>query len=165
MNETEQLLIQLMQDHGNALKRTAFVMVGDLQTSEDLTQETFIQFYKNQHRFRGESSYKTFLYSILINQIKMHRRLKIPTPSALETSLIRNEEISLEDRLIKAIDLNKALFLLKDRYRDPIVLYYYNGLSLEDIGTTLNISLSATKMRLSRGRQLLKEILEKGDYS
>lgn len=162
MTPTEELLVELMNAHGDSLKRTAFVMSGDLELSEDLTQETFIKFYKNHHNFRGESTYKTYLFRILINQIKMYHRQNKTLVNQKEFSPLYDQQVSFEDVLVSTIDLNKALSSLKEGYRNPIILYYYNDLSIEEVSTTLKLSISATKMRLKRGKKQLKQMLEKG---
>ena len=56
MNDIAALIEALMKAHASDLKRTAYVMLGDEALSEDVTQETFISFYKNHHQFRGASS-------------------------------------------------------------------------------------------------------------
>ncbi|MDW7659904.1 MAG: RNA polymerase sigma factor [Bacillota bacterium] len=157
MDDIVILIEKLMAEHSNDLKRTAYVMLGDEQLSEDVTQETFISFYKNHHKFRGESSYKTYLYRILLNHIKMHWRKK--TPQTLD-SLIENSDVLIfEDLLVNVLDLHNALRQLKDTYKEVITLHYFNEYSIEEIGTILDLSNSNVKMRLKRGRDVLKKNL------
>jgi RNA polymerase sigma-70 factor (ECF subfamily) len=157
MDDIVILIEKLMADHSDDLKRTAYVMLGDEQLSEDVTQETFLSFYKNHHKFRGESSYKTYLYRILLNHIKMHWRKK--TPQTLD-SLIENSDVLIfEDLLVNVLDLHHALRQLKDTYKEVITLHYFNEYSIEEIAAILDLSNSNVKMRLKRGRDVLKKNL------
>lgn len=160
MKEIAELIEQLMKAHGDDLKRTAFVMLGDVYLAEDVTQETFISFYKNHHQFRAESTYKTYLYRIMMNHMKMHWRKRIPVP--LENKENINEAIDFEDHLVDFMDLQEALFGLKKKYAEVITLHYYNQYSVDEISEILDLSTSNVKMRLKRGREHLKKILTGG---
>ena len=72
MSERARLISSLMDEQGDYLKRTAYVMIGDIQIAEDIVQETFISFYKSAHRFREEASYKTYLYRIMVHLVRMY---------------------------------------------------------------------------------------------
>lgn len=163
MDDIAILIEKLMVEHSNDLKRTAYVMLGDEQLSEDVTQETFISFYKNHHKFRGESSYKTYLYRVLLNHIKMHWRKR--TPQTLDSIIENNDAFVFEEMLVNVLDLHRTLRLLKVTYREVITLYYFNEYSVEEIATILDLSISNVKMRLKRGREVLKKNLMGGIHS
>jgi RNA polymerase sigma-70 factor (ECF subfamily) len=163
MDDIVILIEKLMVEYSNDLKRTAYVMLGDEQLSEDVTQETFISFYRNHHKFRGDSSHKTFLYRILLNHIKMHWRKRIPQAfDALDESIDMHV---FEDLLVNVLDLQHALRQLKDTYREVITLHYFNEYSVDEIATILDLSSSNVKMRLKRGRAVLKKHLIGGIHS
>lgn len=158
------LMEQLMDDYGDYLKNTAYYMLGDLQLAEDLTQETFFSFYQNHHRFRKEASYKTYLYRILMNHIKMHHRKHklhaVPIDSVSIDPLLA---INVEDLMISHIDLLTCIESLSKKDRDIIILYYFNDLSIEDISQVISANKSTVKMRLKRARTKLGALLEKED--
>ena len=58
------------------------------------------------------------------------------------------------------IDLHNALIQLPDKYQKPLVLFYYGGLSTDEIAEVLKIKPNAVRARMTRGRQMLKEMLE-----
>ncbi len=161
MKDIKVLMNELMNDHGDYLKRTAAVMVGDYQIAEDLVQETFMSFYKNRLQFKHQSSYKTYLYRILMNHIKMHFRKK--RDYTMDPSmLLYHGIIEFEDRSIMAIDLRQALEKLKPDYRNVIVLYFFNEMKIEEIASVLDITKSGVKMRLKRAKEMLYDHLNKG---
>lgn len=163
MDDIAILIEKLMVEYSNDLKRTAYVMLGDEQLSEDVTQETFISFYRSHNKFRGDSSYKTYLYRILLNHIKMHWRKKIP--QTLDTLTESSETLVFEDLLVNVLDLHHALRQLNEMYRDVITLHYFNDYSIEEIALILDLSNSNVKMRLKRGRDVLKKNLIGGTHS
>lgn len=154
MEKEKEHLIRLMNDYGDYLKKTAFYMIQDLHIAEDLTQETFISYYKNQ-QFQGKSSEKTYLYRILLNHIKMYFRknkVLITHLDDYETS----ENIIIEDIAINKLDIARAMNSMDRKYKTVIVLYYYNDLSVEEISKILSIGNSTVKMRLKRARDRIK---------
>lgn len=155
MKSKTQHLEALMDAYGDYLKRTAFMLTGDSHLAEDLTQETFISYYKHLDQFKGEATHKTYLYRILMNHIKMHARKHKNAPSSLEIG----GHISFENDLIATMDLQHALSKMKTDHQMVIWLHYYEDLSVAEIAKVLSITQSGVKMRLKRARESLKEIL------
>lgn len=161
MNTKRDDLILQMSLHGDYLKRTAYLLLRDYQLAEDMTQETFISYYK-QSSFKRKSSTKTYLYSILMNHIKMHCRKH-------KTLLIENDvnelrdhnRILFDEQLIEELDLKNALAKLKATYKLVIVLYYFDEFTIAEIAQILNCGQSSVKMRLKRGREQLRKSIEK----
>lgn len=163
MENIYKLIEHLMDEYGDYLKQTAFMMTSDRTLSEDLTQETFISFYKYYGKFNHKSSYKTYLYRILMNHIKMYfRKNKEMQLYSDFTEDIIDKTIHFENQLVNSLDLYSAINQLKEIYRNVIVLYYYDDLPIDQVGYILNISKSNVKMRLKRGKQQIGEILGKG---
>ena len=158
MKDRKKELIELMNLYGDYLKQTAFHVLHDVQLAEDMTQETFISFYQKK-QFKGQSSPKTYLYSIMMNHIKMYlrkNRLDIVSEDVIYQS---TENLIFEDHTINKMDMSYALNSLDYKYRETLILFYYNDLSMEEICDVLNCSLSSTKMRLKRGKEKLKVMI------
>ena len=75
-------------------------------------------------------------------------------------NLVHSEDISDETK-----DVLYAVEQLPEKIKNVVILHYLEGLSVEMTAKTLKISSSAVKMRLSRGRELLKDILEKEEFN
>lgn len=155
MKSKIQHLESLMDTYGDYLKRTAWMLTGDLHLAEDLTQETFISYYKHMDQFKGEASHKTYLYKIMMNHIKMQARKHkmLPTSQEIKGSL------TFENDLVATMDLQRALSQMKPEHRMVIWLYYYETLSVTEIAKVLGVTQSGVKMRLKRARTTLKDTL------
>src|SRR5690625_3225553 len=100
----EAMLEKIMIEHGSDLLRLAFSYVKHRETTKDMVQSTFIKCYENLDNFRFESSIKTWLYRITINQCKDYLKSwhfrKVQAKSFLD-SAIASFLPSAEDKVIK----------------------------------------------------------------
>ena len=151
-----------MNQYGDYIARTCYIYLKDWALAEDAVQEVFIKAYKHMSEFRKESSEKTWLTSIAINICKNYVR----------TSWFRKVQIgiekieaynTLEDELLNQINQSELLKQVMDlpiKYREVILLYYYQDFKINEIAEILGISESSIKMRLNRGRKKLKDDFE-----
>lgn len=169
------LLEHLMTEYGNYLKRTAYLYLGDVQVAEDMAQETFIKFFDTMDQFRQESSYKTYLYRILMNQCKMYLRknkheLKVRRYESIQ--LIENDmkdnrdeySAGFENQVIQKQLITDKILRLDRKSREVIILYYYNEWTIHEISDIINVSRSSVKMRLKRARDKLAMDLGKEGF-
>ncbi|NLX83049.1 MAG: sigma-70 family RNA polymerase sigma factor [Clostridiales bacterium] len=158
--ETE--LRRLMQEHGAYLKRLCFLYLKDESLAEDAVSETFLKLYRALPDFRGESSEKTWISRIAINTCRDFRRAAwyklVDLSAALERIQSLQDELSLRDDTVIS-----AVMALPRKYKEPVLLRYYQNLSLKEVGEALNLSVSTTSTRLIRARNMLKNKL-KGWY-
>lgn len=162
----EETLEWLMNEYGQNVTRLAFTYVKQKELSEDIAQEVFIKCFLNLDKFRNESSYKTWLYRITVNLCKDKLRSwsfkNILLNEFFSKTKItkKSPEIELlvveEQRII-----SEEILLLPIKYREIIILYYYEEMSYNQISDLLNLSLQTVKSRLHRARQLLKKSLER----
>ena len=134
--------------------------------AEDIVQETFIKVFKYIKGFKGESSLYTWIYRISQNLIKDRFKSQIYTVpyEDNEVDFKTPEEIIINniDREILKAELDNLNFI----YKQVLVLFYFNDLSIKDISQILDEKEGTIKSKLSRGRVMLKEALEKGgDFS
>lgn len=155
-----------------------FRLTSDTEEARDLTQETFLRAFQNIARFRGDSSLKTWIYRIAINQARnrwrwWHRRRRNATVSldttddqsdqplaaTLPNDLSANPESEALARE-RERHLRDALCGLRRSYRETVVLRDVEGFSYEEIAALLQISIGTVKSRISRGRLELRKKLE-----
>ena len=161
----EEKIEWLMNEYGENVVRLAFTYTKQKQLSEDIAQEVFIKCYENLDNFRNESSYKTWLYRITVNLCKDKLRSwsfkniilteffsKIMSPDKSPEM----ELVGLEEKRLVA----KKILSLPLKYREVIILYYYEEMSYNQISDFLNLSIQTIKSRLHRARVLLKKSLE-----
>ena len=136
----------------------------DTSLSEDLVSETFIGTIKSLHKVKGESTIKTWLFSIARNKWYEYLRKEKPTVSL--DDLAYNYLLSdydLEDLLIKKELSNKILTLLKSESprTEDIILMRIKGYSYFEIGKKHNISESSARVIDYRTKKKIKDILAK----
>lgn len=165
----EERLEWLMNEYGKNVARLAFTYTKQKQLSEDIAQEVFIKCYEHLSNFRNESSYKTWIYRITVNLCKdklrswAYRNIVLTDFFMKTKSTNKSPEtelIGLENKQL----LSGKILSLPVKYREVIILYYYEEMSYSQISELLNISLQTIKSRLHRARLLLKKLLEGSKY-
>ena len=141
------------------LLRLCYIQLHDQTLAEDAVQETFVKAFRGWALFRGQSSEKTWLTRIAVNTCKDIRRGawfrhidRRVTPEMLPEAIIQPTETNL--------DLTLAVMNLPKKYREAIMLYYYQDMDVREIGTVLGIAQSSVSNRLKKGREMLRKALE-----
>jgi RNA polymerase sigma-70 factor, ECF subfamily len=139
------------------------------QVREDLAQETFLRAYRNIDRFdpgKG-AAFSTWLMTIARN-LALNERAKAALRKE-RSGGIRDEEYGrieegpqeiLEQRRLKS-RVRKAIGRLPERFHTAVVLSYFDELSLEEIAQIESCPVGTVKSRVFRGKQILREILER----
>lgn len=136
--------------------------------TEDLAQEVFLRIFKGIPYFRGESELATWIYRITYNVClaevkKAGKSLPVIPDKKWEKSLNnlhfywdkRTEKFELENRIKNILDS------LPTHYKTVVVLFYWQGLSYQELGESMNIPVGTVKTYLHRAKSLLKQkILE-----
>lgn len=158
----EEKISRLIKTYEKDLLRLCCVMLKDSVMAEDAVQETFIKAYRNLRAFRGDSSEKTWLIRIAINVCRDMRRTVWfrnigRTVSLSEAELAKKQEPSVSSALIGEI------MRLPEKYKEVILLHYYEGLTQSEVAGILRVSSPTVHRRLIKARALLKELLEGGN--
>lgn len=151
-------VIRLMEQHGDGLLRFCYLNLGDLHLAQDAVQETFLKAYRKFHTFRGDCSEMSWLCAIAINCCRDIRRSKWfrnESGRSLEELPETGEEFKANDDTL----INEVMNLPR-KYREVILLHYYQGISLREIAQIQSINESTLSTRLKRARETLKSKLE-----
>ncbi len=139
----------------------------DASEAEELSQQGFVSAYRALRGFRGESSFKSWLYRIFINLYRDRLRRTRRAETRLEAVRIREErrrEIPVEESSVHAAELEEVVKakveLLPDRQREVLVLHLYQGLAYPEIAAALGCTYDDVKMNLSLARKRLKQELK-----
>jgi RNA polymerase sigma-70 factor (ECF subfamily) len=154
-------------------------LLDDPADAADVVQEVFLKVFRNVVSFRGESSIKTWIYRIAVNEARnqrrwfsRHRRQEVNLEAEEQNDLYQGQrgyqnwlpdpgrspfELTL-DRETQAL-IEAALAQVNPKFRAALVLREIEGLSYEEIGDVLEISLGTVKSRILRGRDALKKQL------
>ena len=135
----------------------------DRDAAEDVAQEAFLRAYRALGQFRGQSSFRTWLYQIATNVARTHSakrrdRNESQEPESKEGRERPSEE-NIERRVIAHDQLRRALEELPDDWREALVLRDIEGLEYKEIAELLKIPMGTVESRIFRGRQRLKAAL------
>ena len=156
MRQSLELLIERYQKN---LFAAAYNVCANAQDAEDVVQDTFLQYYSANKQFTDEEHIKAWLLRVAINKAKdVTRRFRRKNTVSLEELC---EDIPFEDPEVETFF--DEVMNLPEKYRVAIHLFYYEDMAVREIADCLNISEGSVKMRLSRGRDLLKERLTEDD--
>lgn len=158
----EDAYYELLNLYGNKLLKTCYLMVRDEKEAEDIVQETFLRVFKYIKNFRSESSLYTWICKISQNVVKDRYKNKIITMPyedyEEEVDTVEDIIISNIDREILRLELDKINII----YKQVLILFYFEDLSIKEICEILDEKEGTVKSKLSRARTLLKSALEKG---
>ena len=143
----------------------AYSRIGHLGLSEDVAQETFITAWKHLRLLREPDKLRAWLCGIVRNRIHKNLQregrepvhaaepLELVDDSPAREALPSEQTIGREEEAI----LWRSLERIPELYREPLILFYREHQSIEQVATELELSEDAVKQRLSRGRKLLQE--------
>lgn len=131
----------------------------DRSTAEDMAQDAFVRAFRALHTFRGEAAFSTWLTTIAMNSYRTWLRDQGPMAASVDvTRLIAAERdplAGLQDAQ-RAQAVRHMVLTLPARYREAIVLYYFEEMDLAGTARVLGVPEGTVKARLHRGRALLK---------
>ena len=151
-----QTVQELAASYQGSLFAAAFNVCRNAQDAEDVVQDTFVQYYTSKKEFESEQHIRAWLMRVAVNKAKNINR-----------TFWRRNKISIEDYMETLVfetpaaeTLFETVMQLPDKYRIVIHLYYYEEYAVREIAQILKLSESNVKIRLSRGRAMLKETLK-----
>lgn len=166
---------KLYRDHVDLVYRYAYRLCGDMESANDLVQETFLNAFRGMNAFRGDARVSTWLYTIASRAAMRLRRkrkgaperelsleefiptsdgefrLQIPIEGLTPEQALENEELR------EALD--QAINKLPKKYRIALVLRDMEGLSAKEVSGIMGLSERAVKSRLHRARLFVRREL------
>jgi RNA polymerase sigma-70 factor (ECF subfamily) len=144
------------------LRRFIRRRVSDDHLADDLLQETFLRVHKNIETLRDGDRLAAWLYQIARHVIHDHYRRNASVPVALAGNDPpgKSDDPLDEVRCQSQGWLDEMIRSLPDGYREAVQLAEIDGLTQEQVGDRLGLSLSGAKSRVQRGRAMLKGILD-----
>jgi len=159
---------QLVAQYQRKVYTFALAFSGDPEQAKDLAQEALVKVYRSLRSYRFQSSFSTWLYSVVRNTFLDHRRaqaaherlLDLPVGGALEDEL--DSTLGAEESLLREearLELLAALHRVPEPFREVVFLTDLQGLPYDETAKVLSVRVGTVKSRLSRGREALREIL------
>jgi RNA polymerase sigma-70 factor (ECF subfamily) len=174
----ERAYTQLVRRYESLVYSFAFKVCRDEQKASETWQDTFVNVFRKLHQFDGRSKFTTWLYSIVTNSCRMKRRQRkldkasVSIESPRESDDDPDHEPSVQtipswketpldsvmDKELRTL-LDEAIQRLPYDYRVVFVLRDVEGMSAEETGKILKLTVPAVKSRLRRARVFLREQL------
>jgi RNA polymerase sigma-70 factor (ECF subfamily) len=146
----DDLMIELMDEYGDMVKKLAFTYVKDMSLAEDIAQDVFISCYHHLHRFEKKASYKTWIYRITVNRSK-----DVLKSSYFKKWLTYKPERNLDGgeftpelKLIRKDDqslVTNSLLQIPQKYRGILFMYYYDDLKIREISEVTKLKEATIK--------------------
>jgi RNA polymerase sigma-70 factor (ECF subfamily) len=138
------------------------------EESEDLVQETFVRAYRAVHRFRGESTFKTWLHRIAVNVVRTHltrrsgrRGMWLVETSEDEDAVAQLASADdLESAVVRRRMIDQALAQLPANLRLLVTLRDVQGLEYREIAAITRLPIGTVESRIFRTRRRLRPLLE-----
>lgn len=154
-NAAEKEIERIMNDYGNILFRICLIMLGNSQDAEDVVQETLMKYLQKAPAFKEKEHEKAWFIKVASNKCKDMLRFRARHMTADIESIHECMQDSSDSGILE------ALMTLPEKFRIILVLYYVEQYKTDEIAKMIGKSSSAVKMRLQKGRRLLKEIYRK----
>jgi RNA polymerase sigma-70 factor (ECF subfamily) len=158
LHMTEETFRVFYEQTANRLWAYLARMTGDDRLADDLLQESYYRFLRAKASFEGDDHRRNYLFRIATNLVRDHRRRpggssghdswpieEPPDPAAGQTA----------DRVVRRIDLARAMERLRPRERSLLWLAYAQGCSHEEIASSLGLKTGSLKALLFRARRRL----------
>ncbi|MBQ8514790.1 MAG: RNA polymerase sigma factor [Ruminococcus sp.] len=166
-NADKILFEEIYEKNRDLLYNYAYRILHDSRLAEDAVQETFFVLIKSLHKIRDENCNKIRGYLIVIIRnvsFRIYNQSKKLTPmeddaldSIAEDRYSLEKDIEIRDMKERVMDLIKKM---NPNYGDVIMLKFYHGYSDEEIANALGITVDNVRVRLHRGREKLKAMME-----
>ncbi len=154
----------LVQRWQGPLINLAWRYCRDRHRAEEMAQEAFIRAWRGLAQWRREGSFSTWLFSVAANVYRTELK-RIPTigltldqiaePASPDHAMDALDEAAHDESLRRAVHC--AVLALPEKYREPLILFYFHEMDLAAAAATLGLPQGTMKARLSRARDLLRQ--------
>ena len=179
-NGSEEAFSELISRYASKMFQTAYGLIGSREDAEEVVQDAFVRIYKHLDQFRGDSSFSTWAYRIVVNLSRNKYQWNRRRGSDLTFSISgdyrddddgRKEDFNLPDtkfgplRILEEADEQKRIIQimdsLPDKLREVLLLRHIKELSYEEIASLLDCNLGTVKSRIARAREAMIELMKK----
>lgn len=147
-------LERLMVQYGSNLLRMSALYLKDADLAQDAVQETFLKAYRHISDYRGDASEKTWLTAICINVCRDLRKsawFRHRSSIGLDSLQEGAADFTFPDNTVLT-----EVMSLPVKYREVVLLRYYEGLKLKDVASALHLSEGKVRARLKQAGNMLR---------
>ena len=160
MSDRQEEFMRLLTPMQKRLEKFALAMTRDREQASDLVHDTIVLAYEHFHTIRDKNAFTSYVFSIASNLYKRSfRRAKFWGLFDSDRAEQIPDSASLPDTRPDVDLLYRALAKLPDKYREALILFEINDLTINEIRDIQGGSISSIKVRLMRGRRKLAQLL------
>ena len=165
----------LVLQYQDRLVYSVYKFLKDYELAQDIAQEAFVKAFKNIEKFRGDSSFYTWIYRIAINTAKNFLSSKARSSEVYDDEIMElklsESAVTTEnpENILEAEELRtkmmEAIQNLPDDIRTTLSLREFDGLSYEEIAKVQNCPIGTVRSRIHKGREILDKTFSKYNMS
>ncbi|KKQ27863.1 MAG: RNA polymerase sigma-70 factor, ECF subfamily [Candidatus Magasanikbacteria bacterium GW2011_GWC2_37_14] len=160
----QELYSEIIQRYQAKLSHYLYKFIGSQDELNDVLQEVFIKAFRNLYDFDTTKKFSSWLYRIAhneaINHLKKYHREVMSLDEGewevVDSKINYGEKI---DSQILREKIGKYLLQIKEKYRTPLVLYFFEEKSYEEISDILRVPVSTVGVLIMRGKKMLKNLI------
>ena len=158
--------LQLYRKYCDGMFVVANRFVKNADDAEDVLQESFIKAFQKIHQYKGEVTFGAWLKRIVVNKSIDFLKSKKDKVSIDEQDMqvVAEDDNWNVSAVISIDEVRLAIDQLQEKYKYVVLMFLVEGYDHQEIAEVLNISSSACRTRLSRGKNQLKELLKVKNY-
>ncbi|MDP4088220.1 MAG: sigma-70 family RNA polymerase sigma factor [Bacillota bacterium] len=156
-------IARLIENYSKELTRLCYLILKDVHLAEEAAWDTLYKAYRGHSRFRGGSSEKTWITRIAINVCKSYMRkasYRENSGGSIPLDYVSDDQARAEYCSDEALELLNAVYALPVKYKQVILLKYYQQLTVSEISKVLKEKENTISVRLKRAHDMLKEALK-----
>ncbi|MEO1013237.1 MAG: RNA polymerase sigma factor [Bacteroidota bacterium] len=154
--------IQLYEKYCQGMFQVAMRLLQNADDAEDVVQESFIKAFQKIHQYRGEVTFGAWLKKIVVHRsidfLKSRKQRYVPLDETY-MHVAQEEDWTVTDE-ITVDQVKSAMVQLPEKYKYVVMMYLVEGLDHGEISEILQITQTACRTRLLRGKEQLRELLK-----
>ncbi len=154
----ENFINYAVDTYSDMVYRIALNITHNSHDSFDISQEVFLRLMGNYERIKDKEHLKAWLIRVTVNCSRSFMKSK-SIRQIISFDDIKESDLVYSD--VEEPQITKLVWQLPEKYSIVIYLFYYEEMKISQISQALGISQSAVKLRLSRGREKLKNLMKK----
>ena len=160
---SEEELRTAIHRYADMIRKICFIHMKQESDVDDVFQSVFLK-YAKQSSFHDDEHEKAWLIRITINQCKDYQKNKWNNSTIGFEHIPESEKAYFKVPHVESDDTLWAVLELKENYRRPLYLFYYEDYSIKEIAALLHIPENTVKTNLKRGREQVKKLLDLSEH-
>ena len=161
-------IVEIVSEYGHGLVLFLYGITGNYYLSEEITENTFCKLIISKPKYKGESSFKTWLYTIARNMaLRELKRQNRYIDNSADESYELSDEVNIEHEYLKSeqkIELHQALKKINAEYSQTLYLIYFEGFSINETAVIMKKNKKQIENLIYRAKKALKTELEREGF-